>query len=542
MNEDSVAGGGRATGGRADLEARKKLHVSHVLRRFLAEQGMIPKDAVGGDDSEQVHSQAVQDLLAKPQMQHPEYVNDRNYTLSEYFISSSHNTYLVGKQLYGAADTTSYKHHISAGARCVEIDAWDSDDKSEPKVTHGFTLTEHVPFRKVCETIDATLEQEISQAKSAGKPLPLPVFISLENHCSREGQERLAAIMREVFGDRLVTQDTAQDGSPIKLGDLAGKVTVMVEYYGIEKDDVPDKVTASGAQGGTDKETLSSSEGKGKPAKIIPELAELGVYAQSMKPRDDAWIKGELTEPKHHLINVEERAVIELIEKKQGDGVSKHNANHLMRIYPKGTRINSQNLSPVQFWGVGAQVCALNWQTFDAAMQINEALFAGTDGYVLKPAHLRKQAGPKIKGKVELTLEIAGATNLSVPEDRSRDIKPYVTCTLYHPDRLGKPEKRKTSHYRVHKHKQLFGTEQPPVTSPVWDPPEKLTWSYDEDEMAFLRVLIKSDDAFAKNPVFLVSAVRLCSIPDGWHFIRLLNLRGGETDATLLARFHKTVS
>lgn len=27
----------------------------------------------------------------------------------------------------------SYKHHLSAGARCVEIDAWDSDDKEEPK-------------------------------------------------------------------------------------------------------------------------------------------------------------------------------------------------------------------------------------------------------------------------------------------------------------------------------------------------------------------------------------------------------------------------
>lgn len=94
--------------------------------------------------------------------------------------------------------------------------------------------------------------------------------------------------------------------------------------------------------------------------------------------------------------------------------------------------------------------------------------------------------------------------------------RPYITCTLYHPSNLDKPEKKKTAHYRVHKHKQLlFGKEQPPPTSPVWDPPAKLQWTYEEDDLAFLRVLIKSDDAFARNPAFLCSAIRLGSIPQG---------------------------
>ncbi|PWN31796.1 PLC-like phosphodiesterase [Meira miltonrushii] len=544
INETSIAGGGRAIGGSADIEARKKLRVSHVLRSFLAQEGEISKDAVGGDDSETNHSEAVQALLAKPQFVHPEYVNDRNYGLAEYFISSSHNTYLVGKQLYGSADSMSYKHHLSAGARCVEIDAWDSDDKAEPKVTHGYTLTEHVSFRHVCEAIKNTLEEEITAISQRQAHPPLPIFISLENHCSPGGQERLAAIMEEVFGDRLITQHAKDQNDPIKLDELTGKILVMVEYYGLEKDDVPDDIPANAkqAQDSDDKASKEHREKKDeKPAKIIPQLAALGVYAQSMKPKDDAWLKGTLTEPQNHLVNVEERAVLELIEKKQGQSVSKHNANHLMRIYPKGTRINSKNLNPVPFWGVGAQVCALNWQTFDASMQINEALFAGTDGYVLKPPYLRKDgSGQAPKGqKVQLTLEIAGATDLAVPEGREKDIKPYVTCTLYYPNQKGKPEKEKTSHYRVHKHKQLFGHEQPPPTSPVWEPTEKLQWTYEDDDLAFLRILIKSDDAFARNPAFLTSAVRLSSIPKGWHFIRLLNLRGGETKATLLARYHK---
>ena len=29
-----------------------------------------------------------------------------------------------------------------------------------------------------------------------------------------------------------------------------------------------------------------------------------------------------------------------------------------MRVYPKGTRISSNNLNPVPFWGVGAQISA----------------------------------------------------------------------------------------------------------------------------------------------------------------------------------------
>lgn len=364
----------------------------------------------------------MQALLAKPQVVHPPYVNDRNYELSEYFISSSHNTYLVGKQLYGSADSMSYKHHLAAGARCVEIDAWDSDNKAEPKVTHGFTLTEHVPFRKVCEAINQAMDEEIAESKDG--LAPLPIFISLENHCSPEGQERLAAIMCEVLGDKLVTEQIKKDGSPATLGDLGGKILVMVEYYGLEKEDVPDKLDAHDTDDEDSKEQ-SAKKAAAKPSKIIPELSSLGVYAQSMKPQDDAWLKGTLSEPQNHLINVEERAVLELVEKGQGDGVAKHNASHLMRIYPKGTRINSKNLNPVPFWGVGAQVCALNWQTFDASMQLNEALFAATDGYVLKPAHLRKEGGQKLSGKVELTLEIAGATDLAVPEGRAKDIK-YV--------------------------------------------------------------------------------------------------------------------
>jgi len=73
-----------------------------------------------------------------------------------------------------------------------------------------------------------------------------------------------------------------------------------------------------------------------------------------------------------------------------------------------------QNLNPVPFWGVGAQICALNWQTFGAGMQLNEALFSGSDGYVLKPAALRADGSGKLStGKMKkLHLHIAGASDV----------------------------------------------------------------------------------------------------------------------------------
>ena len=42
----------------------------------------------------------------------------------------------------------------------------------------------------------------------------------------------------------------------------------------------------------------------------------------------------------------------------------KHNQSHLTRIYPKGTRVNSSNYQPHRYWAAGAQLAAINWQTF----------------------------------------------------------------------------------------------------------------------------------------------------------------------------------
>jgi phosphatidylinositol phospholipase C delta len=56
-------------------------------------------------------------------------------------------------------------------------------------------------------------------------------------------------------------------------------------------------------------------------------------------------------------------------------------------------------------------------------MQLNEALFASTCGWVLKPPYLRREGGEKPKGKTQLIVEVAGATDLAIPDGRSKELK-----------------------------------------------------------------------------------------------------------------------
>ncbi|CAK9785800.1 unnamed protein product [Cutaneotrichosporon oleaginosum] len=536
---DMVAGGGHAARHTALWD---RLRVSPALRRFLASEGVLSAAEAGVDQPDDALPPALRQLVARPHAVCPPELTDRSHPLCDYLISSSHNTYLLAHQLYGKSCPSGYETALSAGARCVEIDAWDNDkDPAEPKVTHGFTLVSHIPYRHVCETIrDAIVAEEANRNGGA------PVFISLENHCGPEGQKRLVEIAHEVFGDRLLNlnprEGTVHDPQHVTLAELGNKVCFMVEYYFPgQKPDDDDSSSSSDSDSDSDsddevrddrakaKEMYAAQRKAAPSANIIPELSALGVVVQSVKPPNNSWFESILENaPHHHLINISESALAAHLPANT-DKVAAHNAKHLMRVYPKGTRISSKNLHPVPFWGIGAQVCALNWQTFGAAMQLNEALFYGTDGFVLKPTYRRHGGGPRSGRKKRLTLRVAGATDVPPREKMT----PYLSCTLIHPDKFGKPPKRKTDGYAPHKTLTfLNGADAPPASDPVWD--ETLTWEYDDDEMVFLRMLLKSDDKFARNPVVAAGAVRLLYAVPGWSFVRLLDLHGRETACTVL--------
>ncbi|XP_023223275.1 1-phosphatidylinositol 4,5-bisphosphate phosphodiesterase epsilon-1-like isoform X2 [Centruroides sculpturatus] len=88
----------------------------------------------------------------------------------------------------------------------------------------------------------------------------------------------------------------------------------------------------------------------------------------------------------YHVSSVNENTAKKLC-KRHSLALIAHCENQLMRTYPAGMRIDSSNFNPVIFWAFGIQMVALNYQTEDAALNINTAMFEqnGRCGYVLKP-------------------------------------------------------------------------------------------------------------------------------------------------------------
>ncbi|XP_043912527.1 1-phosphatidylinositol 4,5-bisphosphate phosphodiesterase beta-4 [Protopterus annectens] len=151
-----------------------------------------------------------------------ELYQEMDHPLAHYFISSSHNTYLVGRQFGGKSSVEMYRQVLLAGCRCVELDIWDGKgEDQEPIITHGKAMCTDIPFKDVIQAIKET----------AFTTSEYPVILSFENHCSKPQQFKMAKYCEEIFGDLLLKQPlethALEPGTPLPSpNDLKRKILI----------------------------------------------------------------------------------------------------------------------------------------------------------------------------------------------------------------------------------------------------------------------------------------------------------------------------
>ncbi|KAH8660730.1 PLC-like phosphodiesterase [Tricladium varicosporioides] len=467
---------------------------------------------------------------------------DIAHPLSNYYISSSHNTYLVGNQLSSNSSTEAYKSVLIRGCRCIEIDVhngetadckvemkspekgdnpltlsktttnskdehkhkrhlsgstlssrgaslmemaeekFDStklklmmktglgkenqslDERGrsmtkdslaspktmerpssvrsnrcgEPLVLHGWTLTKPIGFREVCKSIRET----------AFLTSKLPIIVSLEVHADLEQQEIMVEIMKEEWNGLLV--DTAHptcdpnERLP-RLEELLNKILIKVKKATADKQDViptatkQDSVSTANStlspastrnegdsgQSGSEDERGSNK----KKVKICEALSNLGIYTHSEHFKS---FETKSAKSPPHVFSIGENQILELHEVKKSEMFS-HNRDFFMRAYPAGFRIDSSNLDPSVFWRKGVQMVALNWQKLDEGMMLNEGMFAGEHGWVLKPPGYRSDSSEPIEYKsLDLKITIFAAQHIPLPAGTAeRSFHPYIKCELH---------------------------------------------------------------------------------------------------------------
>ena len=115
---------------------------------------------------------------------------DLDRPLTDYFINSTHNTYITGHQLKGLSDAKMYSLAMLEGYRLVELDCYNGKG-DEIIITHGYTLVSDLNLVDILKELKSTAFTYTST----------PVILSIENHLDEYHQNIMAKKFKEILVD-----------------------------------------------------------------------------------------------------------------------------------------------------------------------------------------------------------------------------------------------------------------------------------------------------------------------------------------------------
>ncbi|XP_053305358.1 1-phosphatidylinositol 4,5-bisphosphate phosphodiesterase gamma-2 [Spea bombifrons] len=252
----------------------------------------------------------------------------------------------------------------------------------------------------------------------------------------------------------------------------------------------------------------STTSGK-KNQTIARELSDLVIYCT---PKNSE-AKYNLEKPDYRDIRsfVENKA--ESIARQKPNDLLQYNRKALTRVYPKGPRVDSSNYDPLHLWLCGAQMVALNYQTPDRFMQINNGMFGynGRCGYILQPECMREDAydpsGSRREPQIVLTIKVIAARHLPKPGRG-------IACPFVEVEICG-------GEYDNSKFKTIVVDDN--GLNPVWPIIQQAVFEIHEPNLAFLRFAVYEEDMFS-DPNFLAQyTVPIKGIRTGYRSVPLKN-------------------
>ncbi|PON86603.1 Phosphoinositide phospholipase C family [Trema orientale] len=350
--------------------------------------------------------------------------HDMTAPLSHYFIYTGHNSYLTGNQLSSDCSDVPIIKALQRGVRVIELDLWPAS-KDEIHVLHGRTLTTPVPLINCLKSI-----KEYAFVKS-----PYPVIITLEDHLTPELQAKVAEMITQTLGDMLYypesdclkefpspeslkhriiisTKPPKEFMESKNLKDKAnnspnGKESPEEETSGKEaldgdlrlefdaddrsdsdQEDEENNVSGNNVSNNIVSDTNGSNNSKPSQSAAAPEYKRL-ITIHAGKAKGGLKNALRVVSDKVRRLSLNEQALEKAAASYSTDLV-RFTQRNVLRVYPKGTRVNSSNFKPIIGWMHGAQMVAFNMQGYGKSLWLMHGMFRanGGCGYVKKPEFL----------------------------------------------------------------------------------------------------------------------------------------------------------